>query len=63
MQATPIIPPKGRGRSGLARLLMIPVRSLMALVAVLIIAGTLVWGPWVSLALAIALHFIVERTQ
>jgi hypothetical protein len=42
---------------------MIPVRSLMPLLVVLIIAGTLIWGPWVSLVLAFALHFVVERTQ
>jgi hypothetical protein len=60
MQETPIITSKGRGH---ARWLMIPVRSLMPLLAIVVIAGTLVWGPWVSLALALALHFIVERTQ
>jgi hypothetical protein len=63
MQETPIISQKGRGRGDRARLLMIPVHSLMPLVVILIIMGTLIWGPWVSLALAITLHFIVERTQ
>lgn len=60
MPETPHTSSSTRGHN---RLLMIPVHSLMPLVAILVITGTLLWGPWVSLALALALHFIVERTQ
>jgi hypothetical protein len=42
---------------------MIPVRSLMPLTAIAIVAGALLWGPWVSLALAIATHIYVGKTQ
>lgn len=45
------------------RVWMIPVRSLMPLTAIAIVAGALLWGPWVSLALAIAAHIYVEKTQ
>ena len=63
MHDTVTATPLSRRRSQSARALMIPLRSLMPLVAILIIVGTLFWGPWVSLLLAVALHFIVERTQ
>jgi hypothetical protein len=51
-----------RRRGRRVRLLLIPVRSLMPLLTIVVIAGTLIWGPWVSLLLAVALHFIAERT-
>jgi hypothetical protein len=45
------------------RLLLIPVRSLMPCLTILVIAGTLVWGPWVTLGLALVIHTIIGRTQ
>jgi hypothetical protein len=61
MPDTPAIVSTGPRRGRRARLLLIPVRSLMPLLTIVIIAGTILWGPWVSLALAVALHFIAER--
>ena len=34
-------------------------RSLIPLTAVVIVGGTVVWGPWVSLALAAVWFFVV----
>jgi len=39
----------------------LPVRCLFPLLALVIIAGTLVWGAWVSLALALVSWRIVGR--
>ncbi len=36
-------------------------RSFFPLVAVVIILGTMVWGPWVSLALALVVWATVTR--
>lgn len=58
---TPTVAPADPARGRRVRLLLIPVRSLMPLLTIVVIAGTLIWGPWVSLLLAIALHFIAER--
>ncbi len=41
------------------RLLMIPGRSLIPLVALVIIFGTILWGPWVSLILAAAFWYTI----
>jgi len=45
------------------RILWIPVRSLMPCITLVVIGGTLLWGPWVSLALAVAVHTVIGRTQ
>ena len=45
------------------RFFMIPVRSLMPCLTLLVIGGTLLWGPWVSLGLAVVVHTVVGRTQ
>jgi len=45
------------------RFLMIPVRSLMPFLTLVVIGGTLIWGPWVSLGLAFVVHTVIGRTQ
>ncbi len=42
-------------------LLRLPLRSLFPLVALLVIAGSALWGPWVSLVLAYGWWKIVAR--
>lgn len=45
----------------LSRWLAIPARSLFPLVALALIAGTALWGPWVTLALVVIWWGIVKR--
>lgn len=45
------------------RYLWIPVRSLMPCLTLIVIGGTLIWGPWVSLGLAFVVHAVIGRTQ
>ena len=42
-------------------LLRLPLRSLFPLVALLVIAGSALWGPWASLVLAYGWWKIVAR--
>lgn len=54
----------GEGRqfdSALGRVLLLPARCLFPLLALAVIVGTLFWGPWVSLALALVSWRIVGR--
>ncbi|MBP7147528.1 MAG: hypothetical protein KBD01_08280 [Acidobacteria bacterium] len=52
----------GRQSARVSRTWMwLPVRCLFPLLALVIIAGTLVWGAWVSLALALVSWRIVGR--
>lgn len=45
----------------LRRWLAIPARSLFPLVALALIAGTALWGPWVTLALVAIWWAVVKR--
>ena len=42
---------------------MIPVRSLEPIVATAIVGGTVLWGPWITLALAIGVYTAVARMR
>lgn len=41
------------------RLIMIPGRSLIPLAALVIIFGTILWGPWVTLLVAAGLWYTI----
>ncbi|TAJ23664.1 MAG: hypothetical protein EPO68_02580 [Planctomycetota bacterium] len=45
----------------LRRVLALPARSLFPLVALLLILGTVWWGPWVTLALVALWWGVVKR--
>jgi hypothetical protein len=48
------------GQPFFRRLALIAGRSLFPLLALVVLAGTFVWGPWVSLALAVAIFAAVS---
>ena len=43
--------------------MMVPVRSLEPLVAIAIVGGTFVWGPWITLGLAAGIYTLVARMR
>jgi hypothetical protein len=45
------------------RLRMIPVRSFFPVATLVVIVGSVVWGPWVSLALTAALWFAIDSLE
>jgi hypothetical protein len=45
------------------RLRMIPIRSFFPVATLVIILGTMAWGPWVSLALTGALWFAIDSLE
>lgn len=50
--------PRNAHRAG-----MILGRSFFPVVALAIICGTIVWGPWASLALTLVFWFLVDRLE
>jgi len=52
-----------RSRSLAHRLGLAAMRSFFPLVTLVIVLGTVLWGPWISLLLAIAFWVLIDRLE
>lgn len=55
--------PFANRRTAVARLGMVPIRSFFPVATLVVILGSVAWGPWVSLALTAALWFAIDALE
>jgi hypothetical protein len=44
------------------RLWLIPLRALLPCLTIIALAAALLWGPWVSLGLALTIHTVMGKS-